>query len=67
MRAEVTPTVKYTAPSGDQRSFMMGHTSLIQPADQQMIDEIGLYNEYSAASISRKKYGLRNKRNGGAN
>ena len=45
-RRGYTDGFKYTAPSGDQRSFMMGHTSLIQPADQQMIDEIGLYNEY---------------------
>lgn len=45
-RRGYTDGFKYTAPSGDQRSFMMGHTSLIQPADQQMIDEIGLFNEY---------------------
>lgn len=45
-RRGYTDGFKYTAPSGDQRSFMMSHTNLIQPADQQMIDEIGLFNEY---------------------
>lgn len=45
-RRGLTDGFAYTRPSGDQRSFMMSHTNLIQPADQQMIDEIGLFNEY---------------------
>lgn len=35
-----------TKPASDQRSFLMSHKNIVQPVDQQMIDELGLYNEY---------------------
>lgn len=34
------------APAGDQRSFLMNANRIAQPIDQQMIDEVNLFNEY---------------------
>lgn len=35
-----------TQPASDQRSFLMSHKNIVQPVDQQMVDELGLYNEF---------------------
>ena len=37
---------KPSGTSADQRSFLMSHGNIVQPADQQMIDEIGQFTEY---------------------
>lgn len=34
------------APAGDQRSFLMNANRIAQPIDQQMVDEVNLFNEY---------------------
>jgi hypothetical protein len=35
-----------TSPASDQRSFLMSHKNIISPVDQQMVDEIGQFEEY---------------------
>jgi len=35
-----------TNPAQDQRSFLMSHKNIISPVDQQMVDEIGQFEEY---------------------
>jgi hypothetical protein len=35
-----------SAASSDQRSFLMSHGNIVQPVDQQMVDELGQFTEY---------------------
>ena len=37
---------KPSAASSDQRSFLMSHGNIVQPVDQQMVDELGQFTEY---------------------